>query len=70
MPLILDWTKFKAFADDKLNAVKEIISVFHRVENIEGKGENAGYQHFLLFPKCFQKASFAGPLKSGLCGKV
>ena len=23
-------------------------------ENILGKGENAGYQHFLLFPKCFQ----------------
>ena len=28
--------------------------VFHRVENIVGKGENAGYQHFLLFPQCFQ----------------
>ena len=23
-----------------------------------GKGENAGYQHFLLFPPCFEKASF------------
>ena len=30
---------------------------FGRVENIVGKGENAGYQHFLLFPQCFQKAS-------------
>ena len=28
------------------------------VENIVGKGENAGYQHFLLFPLCFQKPSF------------
>ena len=27
------------------------------------KGENVGYQHFLLFPKCFQKASFTGLLK-------
>ena len=27
-------------------------------ENIVGKGENAGYQHFLLFPQCFEKASF------------
>ena len=35
-----------------------IISVFDREENIVGKGENAGYQHFLLFPQCFQKASF------------
>ena len=47
-----------------------------RVENIEGKGENAGYQHFLLFPKCFQKASqcfqeasFYGREKLGLCDK-
>ena len=28
---------------------------FGRVENIVGEGENAGYQHFLLFPLCFQK---------------
>ena len=34
-----------------------IISVFDR-ENIVGEGENAGYQHFLLFPQCFEKASF------------
>ena len=32
--------------------------VLGRVENIVGKGENAGCQHFLLFP-CFQKASFS-----------
>ena len=24
------------------------------LENIVGKGENAGDQHFLLFPQCFQ----------------
>ena len=23
------------------------------VENIAGKGENAGKQHFLLYPQCF-----------------
>ena len=34
-----------------------IISFFDRVENIVVKGENAGYQHFLLFPQCFEKAS-------------
>ena len=28
--------------------------VLGSVENIVGKGENAGYQHFLLFPQCFQ----------------
>ena len=35
-----------------------IISVFDSVENIVGKGENAGHQHFLLFLQCFEKASF------------
>ena len=34
------------------------MSVFDRVDNIAGKGENAGYQHFLLSPQCFEKASF------------
>ena len=29
---------------------------FDKVEGIVGKGENTGYQHFLLFPQCFQKA--------------
>ena len=47
----LDWTIFKAFADDKLNVAKIMMYVFERVENIVGKGENAGYQHFLLFPQ-------------------
>ena len=61
----LDWTKFKAFADDNLNVAKRMISVYDRVENIVGKGENAGYQHFLLFPQCFQKVSFSVSLKVG-----
>ena len=34
-----------------------------RVEKIVGKGENAGYQHFLLFPQCFLKVTFLGTLK-------
>ena len=55
---ILDWSKLKAFADDNLNVAKKVISLHDRVENIVGKGENAGYQHFLLFLQCFQKASF------------
>ena len=33
-----------------------MISYSDRVENFVGKGENAGYQHFLLFPQGFQKA--------------
>ena len=50
---ILDWTKLKAFADDKLDNAKIMISVYDWVENIVGKGENLGYQHFLFFPQWF-----------------
>ena len=60
---ILDVTKLKAIAENKINVAPMMISVFGRVENIVGKGEYAGYQHFLLFPQCFQKASFLGSFK-------
>ena len=53
-----DWSALKPFADDTFNIAKIMIFVCDRVENIVGKGENAGYQHFLLFLQCFQKASF------------
>ena len=36
---------------------------FNKVKNIVEKGENAVNQHFLLFPQCFQKASFQALLK-------
>ena len=45
--------------------LKMMIFVFNRVENMLGKGENADYQHFLLFPPCFQKVSVLGSLKVG-----
>ena len=50
---ILDWYTLEAFADDRIELAKMIIFVFDGVENIVGKGENAGYQHFLLFQPCF-----------------
>ena len=62
---ILDMTKLKAFEDDKLNIDKMVISLLDRVENTEGKGENAGYQHFLLFPQCFPGPSLRS-LKVGI----
>ena len=64
---ILDITKSKAFADDKLNVskTKMTISLFDKVKNTVGKGENAGYHHFLLFPQCFPSSS--GYLKSRDC---
>ena len=59
--------KFKPLADDNL-ADAEMISVNDRKENIVGKGENAGYQHFLLCSKMFLKGFFPifiGSLKFG-----
>ena len=43
---ILDQAKLKVFADGKFNVTKMIISVFHRVENIVGKGEIACISNF------------------------
>ena len=54
---IVEVTKLKASADDKLN-VKITIYFFDRKENTVGKGENAGYQHFFLCPHSFPKASY------------
>ena len=50
---ILDLSKLKGLADDKIILVKMMIYVFDRAENILRKGEKAGYQHFLLFPQYF-----------------
>ena len=63
---ILDLSKLEAFADEKLKVTKIMKLLFDRVENIVGKGENAGYQHFLLFPICFQKPFSSGSLKIGI----
>ena len=61
--IILDWSK--AFTDHILviKILKMMIFVFDKVEITVGKGENAGYQHFLLFTQCFQKAFYSGWLK-------
>ena len=61
------FSKLKAFADDKLNNTQNIKFVFKRIENIVVKGENAGYQHFLLFPTMFSKCFSPGASKSRHC---
>ena len=63
---IVDRSKLKAFADDKMNVTQKLKFALGRVENIVGKGENAGYQHFLLFPQGFQKNSSSRSLKVGI----
>ena len=47
-----------------------IIFTHRRVEKKKkkttmGEGENAGYQHFLLFPQCFPKPSFLPKIELG-----
>ena len=63
-------TKFKSCPNskrDNLNVTKTAKFVFDRIENNVGKGENADYQHFLLFLQCFQKLSFFRVVKSREC---
>ena len=61
---ILALTKFKAFADNKIIVIQKLF-VLGKVDNIVGKGENSGFQHFLLFPQYFLKLSFPEVLKVG-----
>ena len=58
-----DWSLLKPFADNKINSAEKLKFVLERVENIVGKGENAGYPQFLLFPQCFQKSFILGVIK-------
>ena len=61
----------KAFAEYKINVAKIMVSLsdrVDRVENIVGKGENAGHQNFLLFQLCLQKP-FSRSLKVEIGGK-
>ena len=43
---IVDWSNLKESADDKIYVTEKWKFVLGRVENILGKGENAGYQLF------------------------
>ena len=64
--IFLDWSKFKAFAGNKINVNEKLKFVLRRIENIVGKGANVGNHHFLLFLQDFQKASFSRSLNLGL----
>ena len=60
---MLDSSKLKDFADNKLKFQENSKKLFKPVENTSGKGEIARYEQFLLFPQCFQKACFQGASK-------
>ena len=59
---VLDWSKFRR----QILATKIMELVLKGKENIVGKGENAGYQHFLLFPNVFSRLLSQGPKNEGL----
>ena len=46
---ILDLSRLNAFADDKINVTRTLKFGSVRVENIVGKGENAGYSMCYLY---------------------
>ena len=50
---ILDWLELKGLADDKNMWIKNWNLIWERWKTLWKKEKNAGYQHFLLFPKCF-----------------
>ena len=59
----VDWSVFmqKIWRQEKVSSHVNLLGILcEKVENIVGKGENAAYQHFLLFPQHFQKVSFSG----------
>ena len=65
---ILDQAKLKAFADNKLNVTKMIISVFDRVENIVEKEEIACTSNFSFPHNVFNRFLSQTHQKVSLCG--
>ena len=49
-----------------MDVIKDRICVKYGIENIETKGETAGYQQFLLLFQCFPKPFLLGTSKPGL----
>ena len=61
---VFNWSKF---ADDKFKVSEILKFVLGKAENIVGKGENAGHQHFLFFPTMFSTGVFLNVVKSRDC---
>ena len=52
---MLDWSKMKTLADDKINANENLEFGLGRVENIMGNGENTSHQHFFFSHNVFKR---------------
>ena len=63
-----DWSKFKAFADDKkkINVNYKQKCFFGMGRKHCGKRRKCWLPAFSPFPQCFQKASLSGSLKGGI----
>ena len=64
---ILAWSTLKAFADDKIDVVKMMISLLDRVENTVGKREKCWLPAFSPFPTVFSKDFFLRVVESQDC---
>ena len=68
---ILDWSKFKAFADDKINVTKNNEIYFGKGRKHCGKRKKCWLPAFSPFPTMFSKGSFFRVVKSQDCvGKL
>ena len=61
--MILDQSKLKAIADDKVSVTENLKFGLVRVENIVGKGETAGYSIFSFSHHVFNRLFFSWSLK-------
>ena len=63
---ILDWSKLRAFADNKIKVLKMMIFVFDRVEkNVENR-RKCWLLAFSPFSTMFSKAFYPWSLKAGI----
>ena len=60
---ILDWSKLRAFADDKINAAETLKFILGKGRKHCETRRKCWLHDFLIFPQCFQKAFFSSSLK-------
>ena len=60
-------SKFKAFADNKINVFKKLKFALEKVENIVGKGEKCWLPAFSPIPRMFSEDDFLRVIKSSDC---
>ena len=65
---IVEVTKLKGFADDKLNISKMMISLFDRIENTKTHWGKEKMLVTSVFPTVFSKVFFFLVVKFGMCG--